>query len=146
MGIPIDDKRKYLQKRLEFVNLSKEVSAIISEFDIKLNYLGFTETFQDYINCESSDVHILYDLVKDLNFWINYMGDIQSVIKYYTNYFLIISDAENDIEKANKAKHKHFVLKNYNKILGTYKTRFRNARKDCIEKIKDSKNAFYREM
>lgn len=146
MSIPIDDKRHYLKKRLEFVNLSKEVGAILSEFDIKLNYGGFTETFQEYINSESSEISVLHRLTIDINQWINYMGQIQYIVNYYSNYFLIISQAEDDVKKSNEANQKHFILKNYEKLIHTYKKRFINSRRDCIEKIKESHKAFYREV
>lgn len=146
MSIPVDDKRKYLQRRLEFVNLSKEAGAILSEFDIKLNYLGFTETFQDYINSDTSEVSVVHDLTKDLNHWINYMGQIQNVVKYYANHFLILAESEEDAEKAKQAHQKHFILKNYEKSIHVYKMRFRNSRRDCIEKTKESHNAYYREI
>lgn len=146
MSIPIDDKRKYLQRRLEFVNLSNEVGKILSEFGIRLNYLGFTDTFQDYINSDTSEVSVMHALTKDLNHWINYMGQVQNIIKYYSNYFLILAESEEDTEKANQAHQKHFILKNYEKSIHVYKMRFRNSRRDCIEKTKESYSAYYREV
>lgn len=146
MSIPVDDKRKYLQKRLEFVNLSKEVNNILSEFNVKLNFLGFTETFQDYIESESSVVTVLHNLTIDINHWINYLSQIEAITKYYANHFLILSDAENDVAQSNIYKQKHFILKNYEKSLNTYKKRFINSRRDCIEKTKESYKAFYREV
>lgn len=145
MSIPIDDKRKYLQKRLDFVNLSKEVNTILSEFNVKLNFLGFTETFQDYIESESSVISVLHQLTIDINQWINYLSQVEAITKYYANHFLILSDSENDVAKSNEYKQKHFILKNYEKSLHTYKKRFINSRRDCIEKTKESYKAFYRE-
>lgn len=145
MSIPIDDKRKYLERRLEFINLSKEVGLILAEFNIKLNFSGFLETFHEYIQSESSDIVISNRLVKEINFWINYMGQVQTIVKYYSNYFLIIAESENDSEKARNAHQKHFILKNYEKSIHVYKMRFRNSRRDCIEKTKESYKSFYRE-
>ena len=72
MSIPIDDKRKYLERRLEFINLSKEAGNILSEFGVKLNFSGFLETFQEYIQSDSSDIIVSNRLVKEINYWINY--------------------------------------------------------------------------
>lgn len=146
MSIPVDDKRKYLQRRLEFVNLSKEVGVILSEFGIKLNYRGFTETFQEYINSESSEISVLHRLTIDINQWINYMGQVQHLIKYYATHFLIIAESEEDVKKSNEARQKHFILKNYEKLIHAYRKRFINSRRDCIEKTKESYKAFYREV
>lgn len=145
MSIPIDDKRKYLEKRLEFINLSKEVGNILSEFDIKLNFSGFLETFQEYIQSESSDIIVSNRLTKEINYWIYYMGQIQNTVRYYSNYFLILAESENDVQKSNTAHQKHFILKNYEKKIHTYKMRFRNSRRDCIEKSKEAQKAFFRE-
>lgn len=145
MSIPIDDKRKYLERRLEFINLSKEVGSILSEFGIKLNFSGFLETFQEYIQSDSSDIVVSNKLTKEINFWICYMGQIQTIVKYYSNYFLILSESEVDTTKSNSAYQKYFVLKNYEKSIHVYKMRFRNSRRDCIEKTKESHKAFYRE-
>ena len=146
MSIPIDDKRKYLQRRLEFVNLSKEAGAILKEFGVSLNYAGFTEIFNSYINSESSEISVLHNLTIEINQWINYMGQIQYIVNYYSNHFLIIAQSENDTKKANEAHQKHFILKNYEKLIHTYRKRFVNSRRDCIEKIKESHKAFYREV
>lgn len=146
MSIPLDDKRKYLEKRLQFINLSKEVANILSEFGVKLNFGGFIETFQEYIQSDSSEIIISNKLTKEINYWIYYMGQVQNVIKYYSNYFLILSESEEDVTKANEAKQKYFILKNYEKIIHVYKMRFRNSRRDCIEKTKESYKAFYREL
>jgi hypothetical protein len=146
MAIPVDDKRTYLSRRLEFVNMSTEVNKILKEFDVKLNFAGFTETFNDYINFEAMETSIIHGLIRELSEWIKYMSDIESIIKYYSNYFLVLSESTDDLKLSNDAHRKHFLLKNYLKSLQSYKKRFRNSRKDCVEKLKESYNAFYREM
>lgn len=146
MSIPIDDKRKYLERRLEFINLSKEAGNILSEFGVKLNFSGFLETFQEYMQSDSSDIIVSNRLVKEINYWINYMGQVQNIVKYYSNYFLILAESEEDVNKSNQAHKKHFILKNYEKSIHVYKMRFRNSRRDCIEKTRESHKAFYREL
>ena len=146
MSIPLDDKRTYLEKRLQFINLSKEVGQILSEFNVKLNFAGFLETFQQYIQSDSSDILVSHKLTREINYWIYYMGQVQTIVKYYSNHFLILSEQETDTTKANQAHQKHFILKNYDKSLHVYKMRFRNSRRDCIEKTKESHKAFYREV
>ena len=146
MSIPLDDKRKYLERRLEFINLSKEAGNILSEFNVKLNFAGFIETFQEYIQSDSSEIIISNKLTKEINYWMYYMGQVQNIVKYYSNHFLIIAESENDVTKSNEAKQKHFILKNYEKSIHMYKMRFRNSRRDCIEKTKESYKAFYREL
>lgn len=146
MSIPLDDKRKYLEKRLDFINLSKEVNKILSEYDVKLNFQGFTDIFQEYINCDTSEIFVLQKLINELNYWIRYMGEVENIILFYMNHFLTVSEKEDNEQEVSKAAQSHFVLKNYLKKVQMYKRRFSNSRHDCIEKIKDSNKAFYREI
>ena len=71
------------------------------------------------------------------------MGQVQNIVKYYSNYFLILAESEEDVNKSNQAHKKHFILKNYEKSIHVYKMRFRNSRRDCIEKTRESHKAFY---
>lgn len=128
-----EDRSRYLDNRLQFQNLSKNANAIIREFGISLNFKGFVETMVSYMKTDDmTPTNELEELMRDLNFWIEYLGDIKSIIFYYKNYFEIKSDACVEESKKIEYKNKFFILKNYEMALQKQENLFRKACKDLM--------------
>ena len=136
-----EDKSKYLNSRLQFQNLSKNANAIIKEFGVSLNYRGFVEVMTSYMRTDdSTSISELEDLLKSFTFWIEYLGDVKTLILYYKNHFEIQVDCAKDENKKIEYKNKFFILKQYEKSLQKQETLFNKAYKDLMfqrgEKLK----------
>lgn len=145
MTIPKEDKRDYLRYRIAFINISKDANKIFKEFNIRLNFEGFTETLQTYALSDSSNVFELKELIVDLNYWLYYFGQIQTIVDFYEKYFEILCEKEDDEATYKKLKQNAFILRNYAKSINKYKTRFKNARNDCSERIIEAYKSYGRD-
>lgn len=126
-----NDKRNYLENRLKFQNLSKDANAIIKEFGVTLNFKGFVETLVDYMKTDDmTPITDVENLMRDLNCWVHYLGEIKTIVFYYKNYFEIYSDSTSDENKKIEYKNKFFILKKYEMALQKQETLFTKAYKD----------------
>lgn len=140
-----EDRSKYLDSRLQFQNLSKNANAIIKEFGISLNFRGFVETMTSYMRTdELTPMTELEDLLKSFTFWIEYLGDIKTIIFYYKNHFEIKSECESDESKKIEYKNKFFILKQYEKSLQKQETLFNKAYKDLMFQYGDRAKKYMR--
>ena len=127
------DNRSYLENRLKFQNLSRDANAILKEFNLMLNFKGFVETMVAYINTnEDTPLENIELLARDLICWVNYLGEVQTIVHYYKNLFEIKADFSSDELKVIEYKNKFFILKQYEKALLKEITKFSNACKDLI--------------
>lgn len=127
------DKRSYLENRLRFQNLSKDANQILKEFNLSLNFKGFVETMVQYVSIdEHTSIVDIEILARDLICWVNYLGEVQTIIHYYKNIFEIKADCSTEELKKTEYKNKFFILKQYEKALLKEITRFSNACKDLI--------------
>lgn len=140
-----EDRSKYLDNRLQFQNLSKNANAIIKEFGISLNFKGFVETMVSYMKTDDMTTTAeLEELMRDLNCWVEYLGDIKVIISYYKNYFEIKSDASNEDSEKMEYKNKFFILKNYEMALQKQENLFRKACKDLMYQYSERTKKYMR--
>lgn len=140
-----NDKRNYLENRLKFQNLSKDANAIIREFGVALNFKGFVETMVDYMKTDDmTPITELEDLIRDLNCWVHYLGEIKTIIFYYKNHFETQGDATSDEQKKIEYKNKFFILKKYEMALQKQETLFSKAYKDLAYQYQERTKKYMR--
>ena len=140
-----EDRSKYLDNRLQFQNLSKNANAIIREFGVSLNYRGFVEVMTSYMRTDDlTSISELEELIKSFTFWIEYLGDIKTIILYYKNHFEIQSECTSEENKKIEYKNKFFILKQYEKSLQKQETLFNKAYKDLMFQYSDKIKKYMR--
>lgn len=143
MGIPKNDKRKYLENRIQFQNLSRDADFILRKYGIRLNFRGIVETLVAYMRYDGDDLETLKILIRDLNSWVAYLGQVKALVHHYELFFeselLRVSDEKLIIE----FKNKHFIMKQYGKALNRQRNTFLNSYNDCIENYKELIKDFY---
>ena len=140
-----EDRSKYLDSRLQFQNLSKNANAIIREFGVSLNYRGFVEVMTSYMRTDDlTSISELEELLKSFTFWIEYLGDIKTIISYYKNHFEIQSECTSEENKNIDYKNKFFILKQYEKSLQKQETLFNKAYKDLMFQYSDKIKKYMR--
>lgn len=140
-----EDRSKYLDKRLQFQNLSKNANAIIKEFGVTLNFRGFVETMVSYMKTDDmTPITELESLLKSFTLWIEYLGDVKTIIFYYKNYFEIKGDSEQESSKKEEYKNKFFILKKYEMALQKQETLFNRAYKDLLYQYNERTKKYMR--
>ena len=140
-----EDRSKYLDSRLQFQNLSKNANTIIREFGVSLNYRGFVEVMTLYMRTDDlTSISELEELLKSFTFWIEYLGDIKTIISYYKNHFEIQSECISEENKKIDYKNKFFILKQYEKSLQKQETLFNKAYKDLMFQYSDKIKKYMR--
>lgn len=64
------------------ISKNKKSNGIIRD---TLNFSNFTSTLNEYINCDSTDIFTLKELIKDLSLWSLYFGELEAYISEYKN-------------------------------------------------------------
>lgn len=126
-----NDKRSYLDNRLKFQNLSKNANTILREFGISLTFKGFVETMVSYMKADDmTPTTDIEELIRDLNCWVDYLGEIRAIVSYYKKSFEIKGDSATEESKIIEYKDKSFILKKYEHALYTQEKTFTKAYKD----------------
>lgn len=80
----MDAKKKNIKslnrKKDEFISVASEVGSFFKEEDITLDFTGYLSTLKEYVRCSEFDVDTLDILVRDLNLWGQYFGDLFSLV------------------------------------------------------------------
>lgn len=127
-----------------FYSVSKRINIYLKEDGLSLNYEGYTDTLNDYINVDTSDLLSIDTLIKELNLWSDYISEVQGIIELYmlkcenkSLYLESLLDKRNPNSKIQKKyndnlqKYKDYKL--YVKMLKGQRKMFIKAYKHCID-------------
>lgn len=132
------------QSKGVFYSISKRINKHLKEENISLNFQGYTDTLNDYVSVDTNDLLSLDILIKDLNLWSDYIGEIEGIIRLYmlkyenkSLYIESFLDKKAPNPKTEIlyeeciSKYKDYKL--YVKILKGQRKMFIKAYKHCIE-------------
>lgn len=126
-----NDKRSYLDNRLQFQNLSRNAGAILKPYGIRLTFEGLVNTMVGYMRAdEMTPTPELEEMIRDLNCWVDYLGEVRVLVSYYKEFFEIIGDSTPDENKMKDSKNKAYVLKKYESAIYHQEKTFIKAYKD----------------
>ena len=126
-----NDKRSYLDNRLQFQNLSRNAGVILKPFGVKLNFRGLVDTLVGYMKADDmTPTPELEEMIRDLNCWVDYLGEVRILVSYYKEFFEIKGDSTIDEKVMMDSKNKAYVLKKYENSIYHQEKTFIKAYKD----------------
>lgn len=140
---------KTIKERLkDFQHMSNLVKPYYEKENIHLSFEGYTKTLNDYINCDNYDLYNLHSLLKDLNCWVNYMGEVMAINEFlylkYENMFKYYSafDLSPKLQpKYNEIKTTYDRLKIYTKLLNIQYKMFKGCSMNVLKLYNESSKA-----
>lgn len=109
----------------DFQHMSKLVNPYFVKEGIELSFKNYTKTLSEYVDCDNYDIASLYSLLKDINLWVCYLGEVLAITERiygkYENMDLYYSGFEKltpqNLEKHNEIKLITNRLKSYKKMV-----------------------------
>ncbi|MSR92107.1 hypothetical protein [Inconstantimicrobium porci] len=147
MQIEVD--KKVIQDRLkDFQHMSNLVNPYFEKENIHLSFAGYSKTLSSYINCDNYDIYGLHTLLKDLNFWVEYMGEVVAINQYlylkYENmfkYYSVFDLSPKNQVKYNEIKQTYERLKIYTKLLRIQYNMFKSCSYNVLKLYNESSRA-----
>lgn len=147
-----------------FITMSKNINFLMKDYNINLNFKGYTNTVNLFYNLEIDDNHESWFLQKELLLWESYFSSLIDVLMYiksdletiYNQSFVKLSifHSEIDINIGNTLANKNISIQRYYKkiqILSTYIKELELQRKtvlkafyQCKLTYKNSLKIYYR--
>ena len=143
------NKDKIKKYKDDFVTMAHRSKTILEEEDVVLTFKGYSDTIVQYLNCDEFDITGLEKIIKDLNLWYQYFGDLEALVE---NLFLkrenmkIYADAfiktPKNIEITKKKEKEVIILKMFLKHLKIQKKMFSGFSSHCYDMYNSACESF----
>lgn len=156
MKLTNEEKKYIIRNRLKFNELAKGINLYLKEENLNLDLGGYTVTIQSYLKVNDNDLFSLSELIKDLNLWANFIGELEAFIQYiylrldnklkYLNGFFYMNIKDKDLlQQINDTKIKVDHFKLFSEHLKTQKNMFITAHINCLKAYDEAmKTLIYR--
>lgn len=139
-----EERQSILRNRLKFNELAKGINVYLKEKNLNLNLGGYTATIQSYLKVNDNDLLSLSELIKDLNLWSNFIGDLEAFIQFqylkldnklqYLNGFFNMNIRDKELlQQINDTQQRVRHFKLFGEHLKTQKKMFITAYMNCLK-------------
>lgn len=143
------DKNKIKKYKDDFVTMAHRSKAILEEEGVTLTFKGYSDTIVQYLNCDEFDITGLENMMKDLNLWCQYFGDLEALVE---NLFLkrdnmrMYADAfiktPKNIEITKQKEKEVIILKMFLRHLKIQKKMFGGFSSHCYDMYNSACESF----
>ena len=142
-------KKSIERKKVAFIDVAIKSKYIFDKEGIPLTFEGYKDVICQYLQCNENDFETLFTLIRDVNLWIKYMGEIESLtlnlqLKYsnmisYLKAFNLTPEVqiklENIILDFNNIKTMYKHLKIQRKMFERIHYHCSNMYKEALEQL-----------
>ena len=139
-----EERQAILRNRLKFNELAKGINVYLKEENLNLNLGGYTATIQSYLKVNDNDFLSLNKLIKELNLWSDFIGDLEAFIQFkylkldnklqYLNGFFNMNIREKKLlQQINDTQQRVHHFKLFADHLKTQKKMFISAYRNCLK-------------
>lgn len=100
------DSRDIKSKKEKFISQTQFYKPYFQKYNIPVNFAGFNDTWDNYLEVDNLNLESLFPLMKDLILWKEYMCGVK-------NYFISLHEQElnkQDYLIANRTNRKNRIL------------------------------------